>query len=89
MKRFGRIGAAMTAYQVGMAVREHWLSIPSARRERMIELVRRSGLRPSGLSSAEQAELRRLVSGLGLPLLGRRLAGIAFSKRRGRGRGRR
>jgi hypothetical protein len=85
-RSFGRIGMAVTAYQVAMAVREHWLTIPSARRERLTDLVRRSGLRPSNLSRAEQTELRQLLGGLGLPVLGRRLAGIAFAKRRGRGR---
>jgi hypothetical protein len=75
---------AVTAYQVAMALREHWLSIPLARRERMTELVTRSRLQPSNLSRAEQAELRQLVQALGLPALGRRLARIALAKRRGR-----
>ncbi len=77
----GRVGAAVTAFQVAMAIREHWLSIPLARRERIAELVMRSRLQPSRLSRAEQAELRQLVSAVGLPALGRRLAGIAAGRR--------
>ncbi len=80
----GRVGAAVTAYRVATALREHWLSIPLARRERIAELVTRSRLQPSRLSQAEQAELRQLFAALGLPALGRRLASIAAAKRHGR-----
>ncbi len=77
-----RVGLAFTAYQVALAVREHWLSIPAAERARASELAMRSRLRPSSLSPAERAELKRLVAAMRLPLLGRRLAGVAFARRR-------
>ena len=77
-----RVGLAFTVYQVAVALREHWLSIPAAKRARATELVTRSGLRPSRLSPSERAELKRLVGAMRLPQLGRRLGGIAFAKRR-------
>lgn len=85
-RTFGRIGAVVTLFQVGIAVREHWLSIPLARRQRMTELVSHSRLRPGNLSRAEQRELRQLLAGIGLRVLGQRLAGIVVAKRRRRRR---
>ena len=83
MKRaLERAGLAVTVYQVSLALREHWLAIPAAERARASELVMRSRLRPSSLSPSERAELKRLVGAMRLPLLGRRLAGIAFTRRR-------
>lgn len=84
-RTLGRIGVVVTLIQIGMAVREHWLSIPAVRRERMSELVGHSRLRPSNLSRAEKRELRQLLAGMRLPVLGQRLAGIALAKRRRRG----
>ena len=83
-RTFGRIGAVVTLFQVGMAVREHWLSIPAARRERMSELVTHSRLRPGTLSRAEQHELRQLLAEMHLRVLGQRVAAIALAKRRRR-----
>jgi hypothetical protein len=83
-RKLGRIGAAITAWQVAMTVREHWLSIPRARRDRLVELIMQSRMQPSNLSRAQQAELRDLIGRLRLAVLGRRLAGIAFAKRRRR-----
>lgn len=82
-RRRGPLAAAITWGQVAMAVREHWLSVPRARRERLAELLMRSRLRPSRLSPAQRAELRELVAGMRLVDLGRRLATIAFAKRGG------
>ncbi len=81
-RKLESLGAVVTLWQVLTAVREHWRSVPRARRERTAELVMRARLRPANLSAAEQAELRKLLGGMGLAQLGRRLAGIAFSKRR-------
>ncbi|MEA2299415.1 MAG: hypothetical protein QOF77_2351 [Solirubrobacteraceae bacterium] len=69
-----------------MAVREHWQSLPRAQRQRVVDLASRSRLRPASLSAAERAELRGLLAELQLPILGRRLAGIAVAKRRQSGR---
>jgi hypothetical protein len=81
-RKLGTIGAVITAWQVAMAVREHWMSIPSVRRDRATELLARSRGIPANLSRAERRELRELISGMRLAQLGQRLAGIAFSKRR-------
>jgi hypothetical protein len=83
-RKLGSIGAAITAWQVAMAVREHWLSIPRTRRDRLAELILQSRLQASNLSPAQRAELRDLIGAMRLPVLGRRLAGIAAAKRRGR-----
>jgi hypothetical protein len=81
-RRLERLGLAVTVYQVAMAVREHWRSIPAAERRRAVALATRLRGRPSRLTGAEQAELRRVLSALRLPVLGQRLAGIGLAKRR-------
>ena len=63
---------ALTLGQVAWAVREHWHSIPSERRDRLQFLLRKAKGRPSNLSLAERAEFRELVRALDLPRLVRR-----------------
>lgn len=58
--------------QVASATREHWESIPRAKRKRLQTLLRKSGGKPSNLTAAERRELRKLVRALDLSSLARK-----------------
>jgi len=79
------LGIALTAAQVALAVREHWLSVPADRRRRLAEIARQSKGSPRRLSKPERAEARELVRALELGRLARRSARVAaVGRRRGR-----
>lgn len=82
-RRLRSLGKVLTAWQVTKVLREHWSSIPSSERQRVRALLRQSRLRNRNLSRAQRAELRELIRGLGLVVLGQRLTEIALAKRRG------
>ncbi len=75
----------MTVGQAALVVRKHWQETPQASRERLSELIKRSGGRPSNLSDAERRELAEHARALRLGQLGGKLAATAS----GRGRRRR
>ena len=76
--KVGAIGALITIGQLGVIVRDHWLSIPGRHRARLQTLVTRSRGRLSNLTRAEQAELRALVGELRLVELARRAGPVAL-----------
>ena len=71
VRKVGPVGSAVIAMQVASATREHWRSIPRAKRRRLQTLLRQSRGKPSNLTKAERRELRKLVRALELPRLAR------------------
>jgi len=69
VRKVGPVGSAVIAMQVASATREHWRSIPRAKRRRLQTLLRQSRGKPSNLTKAERRELRKLVRALQLPRL--------------------
>jgi hypothetical protein len=59
------------------ATRRHFASVDPAVRRRAVELVRKSKGRPSNLTAADKAELRRLVGQMDLWQLSKELAAVA------------
>jgi hypothetical protein len=57
--------------------RRHFAGVDPKARRRVAELVRKSGGRPSNLSSQEKQELRRLVGQMDLWRLSKDLAAVA------------
>lgn len=85
--KVGALGAAITLAQLGVIVRDHWLSIPSRHRTRVQTLVIRSRGRLANLTRAERTELRALIGELRLAELARRAGPVALgASRRGRRR---
>jgi hypothetical protein len=66
VRRIGPVGSTVIALQLARATREHWQSIPRAKRRRLQSLLRQSRGKPSNLTQAERRELRKLVSALQL-----------------------
>jgi hypothetical protein len=81
--RIGPLGTALTVGQVAWALRQHWQSSPTDRRDRLAQLLRQAKGNPSRLSASERREFRELVRELNLPRLLRRSAmDVALLRRR-------
>ena len=63
---------------------EHWKRLSASDRSKLQKLVRKSRGLPRNLSAKERTELKRIVSKLDLPTLGRELLPLAGRKRRRR-----
>jgi hypothetical protein len=86
LRKLGRLGVATTAGRFAWSAAQRWRALPPDRRDRLQDLLRKSGGRPSGLSAAERRELSALVRDLELPGLVR---GAAMDATPPRGRFRR
>jgi hypothetical protein len=82
IRKIGPLGSAVIAFQVASTTRQHWKSIPSRDRARLLSLLRDSHGKPSNLSKAQRRELRTLVGALELPRLVRDSALNAAGLRR-------
>jgi hypothetical protein len=60
--------------------------LPAERRARLQALIRKSGGRPTNLSTSERREVRKLLAELNLADMAREIAQLASSRRRRRGR---
>lgn len=83
LKRLKALPWLMLA-QAGVIAGDHWRGLSDRERGRLLELLRATHGRPDRLSRGERAELRRLVGKLDLPRMGRRMAPLARTARRGR-----
>jgi hypothetical protein len=76
----------LLAGQAALATRRHLQKLDARERRRLAEIVRSSHGRPSNVSKRERDELLRILRKLELGRLGRDVAGIVASGRRGRRR---
>lgn len=88
LREIGPLGVALVLGQTAWALRQHWLTLPRDRRERLRLLLRKASGNPMRLSPSERRELSDLVRELELAGALRRGATNAVVGRTGIGRSR-
>jgi hypothetical protein len=77
----GRLTVAAALLQGARSAHRQWQAIPTAHRNRLQDLLRRSGGRPGNLSANERRELQALIGELNLGQVVRETAQRATVRR--------